>query len=49
MYESLQYVRGIGGEIDVRSTPDEGTVVRVTLPSTDAAQESLPAQQQAVT
>ena len=32
MYESAQYVTGLGGQILVDSTPDVGTVVRVVLP-----------------
>jgi putative PEP-CTERM system histidine kinase len=32
MYESAQYVTGLGGRILVDSTPDVGTLVRVVLP-----------------
>ena len=32
MYESAQYVTGVGGQILVDSTPDVGTRVRVVLP-----------------
>jgi signal transduction histidine kinase len=32
VYESVQYVTGIGGRIMVDSTPDAGTRVRVVLP-----------------
>ncbi|MEP7275671.1 MAG: ATP-binding protein [Betaproteobacteria bacterium] len=32
VYESLQYVRSIGGEIRVDSAPGKGTSVRVLLP-----------------
>jgi signal transduction histidine kinase len=32
VYESFQYVSGLGGRILVDSTPDVGTKVRVFLP-----------------
>ena len=32
VYESAQYVTGLGGRILVDSTPDVGTRVRVVLP-----------------
>ena len=32
MYESRQYVEGLGGRIHVESVPDAGTTVRVNLP-----------------
>lgn len=35
MHESLQYVRELGGEIDVRSRPGEGTAITVSLPLFD--------------
>ena len=31
-YESHQYVRELGGAIDVQSRPGRGTVMRITLP-----------------
>jgi signal transduction histidine kinase len=31
-YEARQYVRELGGRIEVESREDEGTVFRVTLP-----------------
>lgn len=31
-YESFQYIRELGGSIDVRSQPDQGTVITVFLP-----------------
>ena len=37
VYESSQYVTGIGGRITIDSTPDVGTRVRVLLPLADAA------------
>jgi putative PEP-CTERM system histidine kinase len=35
-HESLQYVRELGGQIDVRSRPGEGTLMTVLLPLFDA-------------
>lgn len=35
MHESLQYVRELGGEIQVRSRPGEGTAITVSLPLFD--------------
>ncbi len=35
VYESLQYVKSIGGEIRVESAPGAGTSVRVVLPTAD--------------
>jgi putative PEP-CTERM system histidine kinase len=33
VYESVQYVNGLGGEIKVDSQPGVGTIVRVTMPA----------------
>lgn len=48
MYESRQYVEGLGGRVHVDSTPDVGTTVRVVLPrltpdhaSTDGLREAV--------
>ncbi|ODV11005.1 MAG: histidine kinase [Rubrivivax sp. SCN 70-15] len=35
LYESVQYIREIGGAIDVASQPGQGTVVTVLMPSFD--------------
>jgi putative PEP-CTERM system histidine kinase len=48
VYESWQYLSGLGGEILIDSTPNVGTHVRVLLPLADAiaaptAQDGLPA------
>jgi putative PEP-CTERM system histidine kinase len=39
-YESFQYVRELGGSIDVDSEPGRGTVVRLRLPVFEARKES---------
>jgi signal transduction histidine kinase len=39
VYESFQYVTGLGGRILVDSTPNVGTKIRVSLP--ECAVESL--------
>jgi signal transduction histidine kinase len=42
VYESSQYVTGLGGQILIDSTPDVGTRVRVVLPmGHDAATPNL--------
>ncbi len=35
-YESQQYVKQLGGQIEVESAPDEGTCVRVRLRAVSA-------------
>jgi signal transduction histidine kinase len=35
VYESFQYVTGLGGRMLVESTPDVGTKVRVVLPKVE--------------
>ena len=40
VYESLQYIRSLGGDIEVESAPGAGTTVRVLLPQADAASMS---------
>jgi putative PEP-CTERM system histidine kinase len=37
VYESTQYVEGLGGQLVIDSTPDVGTTVRVLLPLVDNA------------
>ena len=32
MYETREFVRSLGGEVFVKSTPEKGTVFRITLP-----------------
>jgi len=39
-YESFQYVRELGGRIDVDSQVDQGTLVTVVMPLFDAKQGS---------
>jgi putative PEP-CTERM system histidine kinase len=39
VYESAQYVAGLGGHIDFESTPGSGTLVRVLLPAAETAVE----------
>jgi putative PEP-CTERM system histidine kinase len=39
-YESFQYVQELGGRIEVDSTPNEGTHVRLLLPRFESATES---------
>jgi putative PEP-CTERM system histidine kinase len=36
-YESRELVRSLGGDVDVRSTPGEGTVIHVRLPHSEEA------------
>jgi signal transduction histidine kinase len=42
MHESLQYVRELGGEIDVSSRPGEGTCISVRLPLFDVQRDDRP-------
>ncbi len=42
-YESLQYVRDLGGSIDVQSVVNQGTVVTLTLPAIEQTAEAGPA------
>ena len=37
VYESAQYIRGLGGDIHVDSAPGVGTTVRVLLPQAESA------------
>jgi signal transduction histidine kinase len=37
VYESREFVLGIGGSMDVQSTPGQGTVFRVQLPLEEPA------------
>jgi putative PEP-CTERM system histidine kinase len=39
-YESFQYVQELGGKIQVRSAPDEGTVLSITLPLLESRREA---------
>ena len=39
-YESFQYIRELGGSIEVRSKPSEGTVISVLLPLFEAQRGS---------
>jgi len=39
-YESFQYVQELGGRVEVDSTPDVGTQVRLLLPAFDAGADS---------
>ena len=41
VYESLQYIRSLGGDIEVESATGAGTTVRVLLPQADAASTSF--------
>ncbi len=48
VYESWQYISGLGGEMLIDSTPNVGTQVRIHLPLAEAiaapaAQNGLPA------
>jgi len=47
VYESAQYVAGLGGRMLVDSTPNAGTRVRVLLPSADSAQAASARQSEA--
>jgi len=42
VYESFQYVTGLGGRMLVESTPDTGTKVRVLLPQRESGAASAP-------
>ena len=42
VYESSQYIKGLGGRILIDSTPDVGTHVRVLLPLGEGAAPSPP-------
>jgi len=48
-YESFQYVQELGGRVEVDSTPDVGTQVRLLLPAFEAADDSTIAEQRKVT
>ena len=39
-YESFQYIRELGGQIDVKSKVGEGTVITVMLPVFEARHDS---------
>jgi C4-dicarboxylate-specific signal transduction histidine kinase len=41
-YESLQYVRELGGSIDVQSTETVGTVVTLLMPLVEQSTEAAP-------
>jgi len=43
-HESLQYIRELGGQIEVDSHPGQGTVMKVLLPLFDSHAEPEPAQ-----
>jgi len=38
-YDSREYIRALGGDIGVTSTPGKGTVFRVSLPVTSTAEQ----------
>jgi signal transduction histidine kinase len=40
-YESYQYVRELGGTVDVDSEPGRGTIMTISLPLFDAHQPSV--------
>jgi putative PEP-CTERM system histidine kinase len=48
-YESFQYVQELGGRVEVDSTPEAGTQVRLLLPALEAAGASTIAEQRKVT
>jgi putative PEP-CTERM system histidine kinase len=48
-YESFQYVQELGGRVEVDSTPDVGTQVRLLLPAFEAAGDSATGAQREVT
>jgi len=48
-YESFQYVQELGGHVEVDSTPDVGTQVRLLLPAFEAAGNAAAGAQRVVT
>jgi putative PEP-CTERM system histidine kinase len=48
-YESFQYVQELGGRVQVDSTPDVGTQVRLLLPAFEQAGDNAPGMQRKVT
>ena len=47
-YESFQYVQELGGRVEVDSTPDVGTQVRLLLPAFEVAGDSTTGTQREV-
>jgi signal transduction histidine kinase len=47
-YESREFVRELGGRMDVSSVPGKGTLIRVSVPALSAEQEGEAARREAV-
>ena len=48
-YQIREYVRAMGGHLEVRTAPGKGTTMQVSLPLSGIAQEGVSASQETVT